>query len=88
MHKGEAIGPRPELRKEMKTKANVDFYMYHTEQFMKFSQEQLNITIPAMVLQELSEKSKSERLPVQHGFQIKNPICTHLHLKLVTRCFP
>lgn len=38
-HDGKTIGPRPELRQEMKIDAGVDFYMYTTTTFLEFAQE-------------------------------------------------
>ncbi|MCK4323364.1 MAG: DUF4935 domain-containing protein, partial [Armatimonadetes bacterium] len=38
-HQGETVGPRPELIQEMKSKAGVSFYMYSTDQFMKYASE-------------------------------------------------
>ena len=38
------IGPRYELKKEIKEYANVGFHMYKTDEFMKFAGEFLKIT--------------------------------------------
>jgi hypothetical protein len=38
-HKGATIGPRPELRQEMKAVAGVDFYMYTTPRFLEFAKQ-------------------------------------------------
>lgn len=40
---GKTIGPRPELRAEMKTAASVDFYMYQSEKFMEFAERMLGV---------------------------------------------
>jgi hypothetical protein len=40
---GKTIGPRPELRAEMKTAAEVDFYMYQSEKFMEFAGSMLGV---------------------------------------------
>lgn len=42
-HEGKTIGPRPELRQEMLSKAGVDFYMYQTDTFMDHAQRVLGL---------------------------------------------
>ena len=37
------IGPRPELRKEIKDDAGVEFYMYPSNQFMKYAKQYLEV---------------------------------------------
>jgi hypothetical protein len=37
--KGKTFGPRPELVQEMKKEANVKFYMYQTENFIKYAEK-------------------------------------------------
>ena len=45
MHsKGRIIGPRPELRREMKDEAGVEFYMYRLGTFMELANEHLGAT--------------------------------------------
>jgi hypothetical protein len=42
-HKGETIGPRPELIQEMKSESNVQFYMYQSDRFIEFGQKHLGL---------------------------------------------
>lgn len=37
-HKGETIGPRPELIQEMSSEAGISFHMYSSEQFLSYAQ--------------------------------------------------
>jgi hypothetical protein len=42
-HKGETLGPRPELRQEMMGAAEVHFWMYTTPRFLEFAKQFLNL---------------------------------------------
>ncbi|OUB85742.1 PIN-like domain-containing protein [Bacillus wiedmannii] len=53
--KGKKIGPRIELLNEMKMKANVPFYMYRTDSFMKQIKMNLNQNINDAAIQEVKE---------------------------------
>jgi hypothetical protein len=65
---GKTLGPRPELRAEMKTRANVDFYMYQSELFMKFAESMLGVKPKAgSQLKEILEEAQAIReTVVQH----------------------
>lgn len=40
-HKGKTLGPRPELIQEIKSEAEVDFYMYQSDTFIKYAEQYL-----------------------------------------------
>ncbi|MBU0567421.1 DUF4935 domain-containing protein [bacterium] len=52
--KGRTIGPQPELIDEMMVKANTSFYMYKSDQFIKYAQEYLDeITVKQETINEV-----------------------------------
>jgi hypothetical protein len=42
---GEKLGPRPELREEMRKRANVEFYIYNPAYLLETAGQQLNLTV-------------------------------------------
>ena len=42
-HSGKTVGPRPELVQEMKSEANVNFYMYQSDRFIGYAQKFLGL---------------------------------------------
>ncbi len=63
-------GPRPELRKEMRDEANVDFYLYTTEAFMKRAKNYLKdqVQVSEETIEEIEKHdryiSRSKRTPL------------------------
>ena len=53
--KGKTIGPRPELIDEIYKEANVDFYMYQTEQFMTFAEKFIEREVDKEAIKEVQE---------------------------------
>jgi len=53
--KGKTIGPRPELIAEMWEKAEVSFYMYVTDNFMKYAKQYLEIDIEQESINEVRD---------------------------------
>jgi hypothetical protein len=51
--KGKTIGPKPELVKEIKEKANVSFYMYNLDRFLQFAQEYLHEKVDQTAIAEI-----------------------------------
>jgi hypothetical protein len=49
------LGPRPELIDEMRERANVLFHLYHTDEFVRYAKEYLNIQIDEEVIEEIEE---------------------------------
>ena len=62
------LQPRPELRKEMRNEANVDFYLYITEAFMKCAKDYLNSQVSEETIEEIEN----------HGRYILRPEWTFL----------
>ena len=70
--KGKTIGPRPELIDEIYKKANVDFYMYQTEQFMIFAEKFIEREIDKEAIKEVQDiKQIDEEYRVKLLSQIK-----------------
>ena len=51
-------GPRPELRKEMRNEAVVDFYLYTTEAFMKHAKNYLNSQVSNETIEEIEKHDR------------------------------
>jgi len=60
--KGQTIGPKPELIEEMQEKANVQFYMYSSDQFVRFAQERLKQTVNQDTVNELHEIRSTDEI--------------------------
>ncbi len=54
-HDGRTIGPRPELIQEMLNEAGVQFYMYSTDQFMKYAQSFLKLREKQEAIEEVRQ---------------------------------
>lgn len=54
------IGPRPELRKEIKSKAGVDFHMYDGTEFIKWAKEYLEIEVSDEAVEETKKVREEE----------------------------
>jgi hypothetical protein len=53
-----AISPRPELRVEMKEKANIEFYMYNSEGFLESANKYLKSDVTNTVIEEVKDLRK------------------------------
>ena len=53
--KGKTIGPRPELRQEFQDECGKIFYMYKSDQFLKYSEEFLSLEEEPEVIEEAKE---------------------------------
>jgi hypothetical protein len=58
--KGQTVSPRPELINEIENEAHVNFYMYHSEQFLKNAQEFLELEDQQAAIQEVEEIGKQD----------------------------
>lgn len=65
------IGPRHELRKEIKEQADVEFYMYQSEQFMKHAGEYLKVKFDSKLIEQV-KKSKEELAQTQDGLSVSS----------------
>ena len=59
-HEGKIVGPNPELVDEMRSKANVDVYMYVSDQFMEYARGYLKQHIDQKVIDEIREVRRLE----------------------------
>ena len=59
-HRGETLGPRPELRQEMMTAASVHFYMYTTPRFLEFAKQFLGLTLDTKKAESEFEKIEKQ----------------------------
>lgn len=57
---GKTVAPQPELTNEIQKEAKVNFYMYHSEQFIKYALEFLKITDKESVVQEVEDIGKQD----------------------------
>lgn len=78
--KGKSLGPRIELIEEMMDEANVSFHMYNSDQFMKYAQNYLSITVSKESIEEARELRLTHR-PVkklinEHQFTLEGIPCT------------
>jgi len=55
IHEGKTIGPRPELIQEMYSKAGIQFYIYPSDQFLKYAQRFLSIKDQESAIEEVKE---------------------------------
>jgi len=63
-HRGETLGPRPELRQEMMQYAGVQFWIYTTPRFLEFAKQFLNLKFDTKKAETEFEKiEKQERQP-------------------------
>lgn len=61
-HKGQTIGPRPELVQEMQETADVAFYMYPPERFMEYAEVHLGLSKQPEFIEEVRELSQQARV--------------------------
>jgi hypothetical protein len=57
---GATVSPRPELTNEIQAEAGVNFYMYQSEQFIKYAQEFLNLEENQDAIQDVEEIGKQD----------------------------
>lgn len=60
--KGKMIGPRPELVKEFKEKANGTFHMYQADRFLELARENLNEQVSDSVVEEIREVKRRDKI--------------------------
>ena len=65
------IGPRHELRKEIKELAEIEFYMYQSEQFMKHAGEYLKVKFDTKLIEQV-KKSKEELMQSQDELSVSS----------------
>lgn len=60
--KGKTIGPRPELVKEFKDRANQTFHMYQADRFLELARENLGEQVSEEIVEEIREVRRRDKL--------------------------
>lgn len=63
--KGRTIGPRPELVKEFRDKANNSFHMYQADRFLELARENLNEKVSDAIVEEIREVRRLDKLALK-----------------------
>jgi len=58
--KGETVSPRPELINEIQNEARINFYMYPSEQFIKYARQFLKLDVHQTAIQEVESVRKED----------------------------
>jgi predicted nucleic acid-binding protein len=61
---GKTIGPRPELVQEMRQEADTGFYIYPTDQFMKYARQYIDSQVTDKAISEVREVRKDDEQEV------------------------
>jgi predicted transcriptional regulator len=59
-HKGKTIGPRPELINEVFAKAGIQFYMYQSDQFMRYAHTYLRFEEQQAAIKEIGDVRRQD----------------------------
>lgn len=60
--KGKTVGPRPELVKEFKDRANSTFHMYQADRFLELARENLDEQVSEEVVAEIREVKRRDKI--------------------------
>ncbi|MEY8211777.1 MAG: PIN domain-containing protein [Gammaproteobacteria bacterium] len=60
--KGKTVGPRPELVKEFKDRAENTFHMYQADRFLELARENLNEQVSDEIVEEIREVRRRDKL--------------------------
>jgi prefoldin subunit 5 len=60
--KGKTVGPRPELVKEFKDRANQTFHMYQADRFLELARENLGEQVSDEIVEEIREVRRRDKL--------------------------
>lgn len=60
--KGKTVGPRPELVKEFKDRANNTFHMYQADRFLELARENLDEQVSEEVVAEIREVKRRDKI--------------------------
>lgn len=76
--KGQTIGPRPELVKEISENAKVNFYMYQSDRFLEYAKKHLKQDITQQTINEIRDYKRVEksiedtsRMFIDHRLRVK-----------------
>ncbi|WP_126147441.1 PIN-like domain-containing protein [Synechococcus elongatus] len=91
-HGTQRIGPRPELIGEIHAEAETKFfYIYSTEQFLKFSKDYLDTDVAEESISQIHEVSREVNLPIQQrgiNYQFFNTIAEQAVFKWLQQQYP
>jgi PIN like domain len=62
-HEGKIVGPKPELVEEIVAKANVQFYMYRSDQFIEQARQFLSQQVDQGTIDEIREITERDEEP-------------------------
>ena len=60
--KGKTVGPRPELVKEFKDRANQTFHMYQADRFLELARENLGEKVSEEIVEEIREVRRRDKI--------------------------
>ncbi|GGF57472.1 hypothetical protein GCM10011338_07150 [Alteromonas lipolytica] len=69
--KGKTVGPRPELVKEFKDRANQTFHMYQADRFLELARENLGEQVSEEIVEEIREVRRRDKLAQQRNKEIE-----------------
>ncbi|MDX9987979.1 PIN-like domain-containing protein [Thiothrix unzii] len=69
--KGKTIGPRPELVKEFKDRANQTFHMYQADRFLELARENLGEQVSEEIVEEIREVRRLDKLAYRRMKEIE-----------------
>ena len=79
--KGKTVGPRPELVKEFKDRANQTFHMYQADRFLELAREILGERVSEEIVEEIREVRRRDRL--EHRRMKEIEFSRHKKMQLV-----
>ncbi len=69
--KGKTVGPRPELVKEFKDRANQAFHMYQADRFLELARENLGEKVSKEIVEEIREVRQRDKLALRRMKEIE-----------------
>lgn len=69
--KGKTVGPRPELVKEFKDRANQTFHMYQADRFLELARENLGEQVSEEIVEEIREVRRRDKLAQRRNKEIE-----------------
>lgn len=69
--KGKTVGPRPELVKEFKDRANQKFHMYQADRFLELARENLGEQVSEEIVEEIREVRRRDKLEQRRNKEIE-----------------
>lgn len=69
--KGKTVGPRPELVKEFKDRANQTFHMYQADRFLELAREILGEKVSEEIVEEIREVRRRDKLELRRMKEVE-----------------